>query len=448
MIKRETIASTGRNYSHYSVYSFCALLVALLMVACSSEVVVPVAQEPEVEEPEQELPMTVSLSAKSFAKTRAITRSWDPPASYYLYEELYESGTVFNSLSNKTIDAFFTKDEADNGLLNPLHGKLRYVPSKRIWSLGLNNKVDLTKIITDNYYVYGVIPRDAADSYEIARPNPLDNTSYKDGAVLTIRGMKPASYDACVIIGAKEGFSPDYDGSFIDADNDKEYDEGETRTNRLTAGDFKFHLDCGSTTTGVAPDIVTTPNPNYLYLLFDHLCSAVCFNIRVHPDYHKLRTIKLKELRLRTANDVGFTKKMDVTVTLAANNTGSNPIVGDVIYTPTEEDDPGGIAYQDAEGTALNTDYKPFMGHFMPAGVTEIYLTSTYDVYDKNTDKNLEGNLVRKDCTATNRIILKKAIENFIATERGKRYDITMTIKPTYLYVMSDPDAELEMVLE
>ena len=400
-------------------------LMVLFLGACSSEEVEPVASEPEVEEPEQELPMTVSFSAMSFGKTRAITRSataWVPPASYYLYENLYETGTEFNSLSSMTIDAFFTKPVADDGLLNPLHGKLRYVSSKDIWSLGLNNKVDLTKIITADYYVYGVIPRDAADSYEIARPNPLDDTSYKDGAVLTIRGMKPASYDACVIIGAKEG-------------PDEDHDHG------LTAGDFKFHLEIGEVSPGVA-------KPNYLYLLFDHLCSAVCFNIRVHPEYHKLRTIKIKDLHLRTETEAGPTEKTDVTVRLEANNTGSNPITS-VTYTSTGTVDTGSSAFHSDEGVALNTSYKAFMSHFMPDGVTKLVLTTTYDVYDKNASPgHPEGNLVRRNCEATNTIILSKAIENFVSSKRGERYDIKMTVKPTYLYVMSDPDADLELEVE
>jgi uncharacterized protein YaaQ len=77
---------------------------------------------------------------------------------------------------------------------------------------------------------------------------------------------------------------------------------------------------------------------------------------------------------------------------------------------------------------------KPFTGHFMPDGITTMVLTSTYDVYDK------KGNLIREGCKATNTMVLNDLLTGQIYTRRGCRYDITMTIRPTYLYVMSDED--------
>ena len=62
-------------------------------------------------------------------------------------------------------------------------------------------------------------------------------------------------------------------------------------------------------------------------------------------------------------------------------------------------------------------------------------LRSTYDVYDK------KGNLVRQGCVAENRI---EPAEIFGSSQlrRGWKYTIQLKLKPTYLYVMSDPDLD------
>jgi len=150
--------------------------------------------------------------------------------------------------------------------------------------------------------------------------------------------------------------------------------------------------------------------------------------------------IKLKELRLQTADSEGTTKKkMDVTVTLHANGSGANPI-SSVVFTPTGTEECDGVIYNSDDGLTLTTAYSMLLGHFIPHGVTKLILTSTYDVYDKNvTTEHLEGNLIRKDCKATNTIPLS-VIDRFSEASRGTRYTINMTIKPTYLYMLSDPD--------
>jgi hypothetical protein len=72
----------------------------------------------------------------------------------------------------------------------------------------------------------------------------------------------------------------------------------------------------------------------------------------------------------------------------------------------------------------------------MPSGITTMILTSVYDVYDKN------GNLVRPDCEATNTMVLKDLLTEQTTTQRGKRYTVNMTIQPTYLYMLSEPDLD------
>lgn len=384
------------------------LMFSLMMLwACSSDD--EVAEAPVAE---REMPIELSASAVRYQEEEepaANRRSWTPPSGYYLYSDLYDdNGSHYVNfanvnLANKSINAFFTQNNEEN----PYHGRLRYMSKDDKWRLSIN-KVDPKDVTAGDYYVYGFIPSDAADDATIAMLS--EETSYTAGAKLTIKGLRTAGYDACVIIGAKEG---------PDADHD----------NGLVAGDFKFKLKTGESAK------------NYLYLLFDHLCSALSIGIKVDGDYNTLRTIKLKQLTLQTATESGLmAEKADVVVTLNGNNTGTNPITT-LTYTPTgavpEVGKGGTPVYLSDEGLTLTTSYQSFLSHFLPiTSVTKVVITSTYDVYDK------KNNLIRKDSKASNTIRLSDIIPYFPGVQRGWKYGISMTVKPTYLYVLSDPDLD------
>lgn len=371
---------------------------------------------------EEALSIELSASALSYEEQTVMpgaTRTWTPPASFYTYDALYDGAIHYESLTNKSIDVFLCPNPTGiHPTTEMLHGRLRYSPSTEttaLWKLSVKDKKP-EEIIAHNmgdYYAYGFIPRDAADSALIAKLP--ESSSYADGAVLTIKGMQSVTADASVIIGAKDG---------TDADND----------NGLRPGDFGFELKNSN---------------NYLFLLFDHLCSAMCINMRVDGDYNSLRTIKLKELYLQTATDDGpTTKKTDITVTLQANDDGSNPIQS-IVFTPVPGEASGGTMYSSSEGLKLTTDYSMFLSHFIPHGVTKLILTSTYDVYDKNvTEEHPNGNLIRKNCQATNTLDLKKLVTRFEEVRREYRYNIYLTVMPTYLYTLSEPDLELVLDIE
>lgn len=412
------------------------LMFSLMMLwACSSDD--EVAEAPASE---YEMPIELSASAVRYQEEEepaANRRSWTPPSGYYLYSNLYEdNGSHYVNfanvnLANKSINVFFTRatdkeptpvDPSDPKYsayaFYPYHGRLRYMSTDNKWRLSIN-KVDPNVVPDGDYYVYGFIPSDAADDATIEKLSG----DYMNGATLTIKGLRTAGYDACVIIGAREGFDIDHDGGYTDTNGNSTYDEGtDSRTNRLTAGDFKFNLKTGESAK------------NYLYLLFDHLCSALTIGIKIDGDYNTLRTIKLKEMTLQTATESGLmAEKADVVVDLVANTMGINPISG-LSYGATDK---GASVYLSDEGLTLTTSYQSFLSHFLPiTGVTKVVITSTYDVYDK------KNNLVRKDCKASNTIRLSDIIPYFPGVQRGWKYGINMTVKPTYLYVLSDPDLD------
>ena len=144
-----------------------ALLVILGFSACSSD---------DSQLQEQSLSVDVMLSAPAFTDAEAssgegdkTTRSWTPPTTptrYYLYDDLYtdDDGNWSDyanyvsqnlSLSNKTIDAFFSI----NNEANPLHCRLKYMSAAETpkWRLVLPNNVNEEDVASGNYYIYGFV---------------------------------------------------------------------------------------------------------------------------------------------------------------------------------------------------------------------------------------------------------------------------------------------------
>lgn len=259
--------------------------------------------------------------------------------------------------------------------------------------------------VTENidYYIYGYMP-----AYVTCTIAP--NTSYPDGAVLTFTDVPSVmSEDFSVITGVLQ-LMPDQE------DPPRPIEEG-----TLQAGKFAYKG--------------RVSGENFVSLMFDHLFGALNINLKVDPDYDALRTIKLKELKLRTSNASGPSKsKTTVTVTLNKTTDGTSPISDNGVTFTSSGDDMDDVSFfQSATGKELTTEYNSFMGHFMPKGITSFVLTSVYDVYDKN------DNLIRKDCTAENKLKIK-TLFNQDETIRGYRYNVNMIIKPTYLYMLSEPD--------
>ena len=230
-----------------------------------------------------------------------------------------------------------------------------------------------------NYTVYGYIPKAEGMT------SSLSNVT-TGGATLTIKGIKPVTDDdICIITGVKD-----------------------TNTG-LKEGQFGWYM--------------ANANDNfYMYLLLDHIYASVNFSMIIDAEYAQLRTIKLKTMKLRT--DKG---SVNATITLTHNDTGTSPISS---ATYTSE----GTSYEveifnDAEGIALDTETPLVINTcFAPALSNNLTMVTTYDVYDR------KGNLIRKNCTATNKVPLEAA--------RAQQVQLNLTVNPTYLNVLSDPDLD------
>lgn len=331
----------------------------------------------------------------------AVTRAWSPPSGYSTYTGTYVSMFAEQmDLFYKSIEVYFTQVGE-----TPLQGTFFYNSHAANWRFMADMDLSAT-----TYYLYGYIPKEVAESSEIA-----PNSSYSDGAVLTISGLKTVTHsDVSVIVGAKNG---------TDADND----------NGLTTGDFEVAAKATSSTGG--------GTGNHIFLLFDHLYSALRFNFKMDATYAELRTIKLTKLELTALDGVGGDKikaKYNVTITLKANTTRTSPIQS-VVFTPdaSSADVAYEPIYQGAEVALSATTATDFMGCFVPGQNTSFKLRSTYNVYDR------QGNLIREGCEAVNDINIR-SIFQMQATQllRGHMYTINMTVNPTYLYVLSEPDLD------
>ena len=321
-------------------------------------------------------------------RREAVTRAWEPPSGY----SLYGSG-------DQTIGICFTRDGQA-----PMIG--HFFKRSGSW------RTNLVDVNSGVYYLYGYIPHTSGTTCHITDLSGDEDGVYSEGAELTLSNV-PAVLpsDLCVVIGAKDG-------------TDEETVTG------LRSGDFAFNA---------RPTSGETPEANYVFLLFDHLYASIRVRMRVHSEYDALRTIKLKKLKLGTEEGGTPSKqKTNIVITLAptdGSNPSESPITG-INFTPTGENMVGGVEFWSSAGETLTTEYSSYIGFFMPQYVSTLILTSTYDIFDK------QGNLIRENDTATNTILLGDFLPGQVTTRRGTQYTINFTIRPTYLYMLSEPDID------
>ena len=312
------------------------------------------------------------------------TRAWTPPTGFSAFDTGDQSISVFFTQGTTSgSEEFFYKENGS-------------------WKVSLKEKIE-----PDTYYFYGYMPHDKSINTTVS-VLPGGNKTFANGAVVTMTNVPTVSpADFCVMIGAKNGYGNGYN------------DDADYSITELQRGNFTY----------------TAAEKNYVYLLFDHLFSALRLQMRVQGTYNDLRTIKLKELKLKTFKDSEPSKKKtDITITLTANIAGNDPIT-DITFTPSDEDTDASSLFTSEDGYELTADYQEFTCYFMPQGVTKMNLISTYDVYDK------KGNLVRPNCTATNTLDIS-TLSGHAQAQRRCRYTIKLTINPTYLYMLSEPDLD------
>ena len=261
-----------------------------------------------------------------------------------------------------------------------------------------NSQVSVTNSKT--YYIYGYMPVNDNINCEISQ---ISGKEYSEGAVLTFTNLPPVlAEDFSVVSGVLQ----------VSSSNPN------VATGRLVSGNFKYEGKASGS--------------NYVCLMLDHLYSAVQFKFLVNPTYNQLRTIKLKTVEMMTDDQLTYpltvTMKYqdDYVVSWGTGTTLSNDYIS--LYT---NDDGETLSTSVENATLVN-------GYFAPMSdvASKLKLRCTYDVYDKDvTTEHPDGNLVRENCTAINKL-------PSLELSLKKRTVLTLTVNPTYLYVLSDPDLD------
>ena len=252
----------------------------------------------------------------------------------------------------------------------------------------------------EQYYMYGFMPAGSYSSSISATATEL-NGDYSRGADLTINALPIfTSKDFCAIVGVQR----------ISATSE---------ATNIIEGNYGYLSGLNS--------------ENYVNLLMDHLYGELALQFKVDADYYALRHIKLKSVTLNYDNGQGSADaNVNVTVRLrAGNGLGQSSVV----YTPTGNtashtfwpNTNDVIPLTDA-ATAIGNSVKCPPSLFDQAG-TYMTLTCTYDVC------GTDGTTIRPDCTASNKMRVS-------GMEHGKTNTVTVTIAPTYLYVLTDPDLD------
>ena len=247
------------------------------------------------------------------------------------------------------------------------------------------------------YYIYGYMPNDVASSVTLLPPEG----GFSKGADLTLNGLPTISdKDICVVVGVRRA-------------------ESTTATASATEGNYAFF-------SGVADENKQT----YVNLLMDHVYSQLQLSFNVDADYAELRTIHLKEVTLNTtfAGTVSYTVKL-------RDGKGIDEIVkGSTSGSALEKKilDPATDTEQVLTTTPQTLGRTMYCApSILSTDGTTLTVKSAYDVYDR------KGNLVRKDCTAENKIRLGE-----IDMGHGVKRTLLLTVVPTYLYILSDGDLD------
>jgi len=270
-----------------------------------------------------------------------------------------------------------------------------------------NSQVSVTNLIT--YYIYGYMP--VNDNFTCAISKLSEGEDYSKGAILNFTNLPPVmAGDFSVVTGVKQVSSAN-----------------PTESVNLEAGFFSYE---GKAT-----------GSNFVCLMLDHLYSCASFKFLVDKVYSQLRTIKLKKVELKTNAQITYPltitlKQKPETVTsgyepytIQWGNQTSRP--NDYVTLFTSEE---GELLPMINNKTVDGYFAPFQNDIADA----LVLKCTYDVYDKNvTAEHTEGNLVRANCVAEN-----KLPENRVIAGVNQRTLLTITVNPTYLYVLSEPDLD------
>lgn len=406
---------------HYSIITIA--LAALLAASCSTDDIVG-------EQPTQYLQIVPpSISAPISAESPA-NRAPHANRVPYSDSDLFVPGTpyggekpsgipnylpynkLYPSAINKeytTIGAFLA-DNSQNEYTSP-SGYFKY-QDENSWGTTVGIK-------PGQFYIFGYMPSNTGG---ISASINRRTMNWADGAVMHIKNLSTVTpADVCVVVGVlkqPEGF---------DKNNPWGIDDATNIVPLLRQGAYSYK---------------GTEKNNYVYLLLEHLYANVNLELSLDPEYAKLRTIVLTGVYMKTP------VKNTVDLDLILGTDPLNPIESIALSAPTGPEPTNARLFPVGQTFTVSSDPAnptSIPGYFAPGMTTQEFdFEFHYDVYDKEgedltTDpKNpVFGNCVRKNCVAINKWTLPGT-----GVQNGKSFKVTATIRPTYLFMLSDPDLD------
>ncbi len=247
---------------------------------------------------------------------------------------------------------------------------------------------------SNKYYAYGFMPAGGSVGATIT------SSDFSAGAVMTLTNVPPVSaQDLCIVTGVLTGVPIDPEA--------KPLTYPSIESVNIKEGENLYVADTIS---------------NAIYLLLKHVYSKYSLKMGVDSAYNTMRTIKVTNMKLSADAPA-----MNVDVTYAH---GSAPTVSITALSSTASLESEILSSE----TALGKDATDLASFYCASLLDYIQLSITFDVYDKG------GTKLRSQCKTTNRI----KVQNL---EAGKHYTVTATIKPTYLYQLSEEDLDRPTVV-
>ena len=251
-----------------------------------------------------------------------------------------------------------------------------------------------------DYYLFGFLPADITT--EASSVAVVDAAN----ATMTIEDIPMVTnQDICMVTGVKAGKVTD--GS-------------------VPLGSFAYH----------APE--NTDLGYEVSLRADHLYGAVEFRIKIDKDYNKVRTIKLKSLKLKSKKK----STLQVEASLAMNDDGNQPL-SDIVYDTNDiESEPEILLFEKTEGKELDVDNPITITGYFAAGMigegenrkeisSYLYLECEYEVLDKSGKHTIEDRIAKNSLASV-----------LSGLPRGRMKKVNLIVDPTYLYVLSGWDVD------
>lgn len=297
-------------------------------------------------------------------------------------------------------------------------GKNQYMTTAGLFRYERGNYWTSTVTIKPNTanYVFGYMPSNTGSTLASISKREGSST-WADGAVMSLHNLPSATpADVCVVVGVLKADVPESkpDDWFPAPINDPEV------VSRISQGVYAY--DSGE-------------KDNYVYLLLEHIYANINVELSVEEKYAELRNIVLKDVFVRTK----VPSLVDCELKLC--NDPKKPIEERTFtYATGAETSTRARLFSDSDVFLMKTTPTSIPVYFSP------YLPDQgfdyefhYDVYDKKgiDAEHPYGNLVRENCVAVNHW----RIQGY-SVEAGKSFKATVVIRPTYLYMLSEPDLD------